>query len=267
MRVVMVGAFVRVGKADAVRCHEERTAAMPQKGHVMPNIPPQPKLDQIVWFENHIPLWAAAPTTFGLNALQVTALQTLITNARKAYNDAQAARDASKAATTSETTSVASMLASGRAIVNIMKAFIENAHNPALWGQAGLEPDASGGTAPSPVPPYQLSASLDSQGDVIVHWKAAQPRGISGIIYSIRRSFDGGAYTLLDSVGGKMFTDETVPVGTHSVSYAIQARRGTQMSEWSESLTVRFGRIGGGLAITSSETTPAGGDGEMKLAA
>lgn len=231
----------------------------------MPNIPPTPKLDQIVWFETHLPLWSATPTAFGLTALQVSALAALVQAARKAYNDAQAARDTSKAATTTESTSVASMLTSGRAIVNLMKAFIENSHNPALWGQAGLEPDASGGTAPDPVAPYQLSAGLDSQGDVIVKWKASQPAGVSGVIYSVRRALDGGDYVLLDSVGGKTFTDETVPVGTRSVSYAIKAKRGNQTSEWSEALTVRFGRAGGGLTITSSETTPATGD--MKLAA
>jgi hypothetical protein len=40
------------------------------------------------------------------------------------------------------------------------------------------------------------------------------------------------------------------------VSYTVKAKRGTQMSAWSDALTVRFGRVGGGLAITSSETSP-----------
>jgi len=97
---------------------------------------------------------------------------------------------------------------------------------------------------------------------VIVKWKTSQPPGVSGVIYSVRRALDGGDYVLLDSVGGKTFTDETVPVGTQSVSYAVKAKRGLQMSGWSESLTIRFGRIGGGgLTITSTETGP------MKMAA
>ncbi len=228
----------------------------------MANVPPQPKIDQIVWFENHLPMWAAAPTAFGVTAAQVTALTTQVAAARKAYNDAQAARNASKAATTNEDTSVASMLVSGRALVNIMKSFIDNAHNPALWGQAGLEPDAGPGTAPDPTAPFKLSATLDSQGDVIVKWKTSQPAGVSGVIYSVQRALDGGAYVLLDSVGGKTFTDETVPVGTQSVSYTVKAKRGTQASDWSEALTIRFGRVGGGgLAITSTEIAP------MKMAA
>lgn len=228
----------------------------------MANVPPQPKIDQIVWFENHLPMWAATPTAFGITAAQVTSLTAAVAAARKAYNDALTARNTSKAATTSEGTSVASMLAPGRALVNIMKSFIVNAHNPALWGQAGLEPDAAPGTAPDPTAPFMLSATLDSQGDVIIKWKTSQPAGVSGVIYSVQRALDGGAYVLLDSVGGKTFTDETVPIGTQSVSYTVKAKRGTQMSAWSEALTIRFGRIGGGgFAITSTETAP------MKMAA
>jgi hypothetical protein len=139
---------------------------------------------------------------------------------------------------------------------------------PALWGQAGLEPDAAPGTAPDPTAPYQLTASLDSLGNVIVKWKTSQPPPphiVSGVIYSVQRAVNGGSYVLLDSVGGKTFTDETVPIGTQSVSYTVKAKRGTQMSPWSEALTIRFGRVGGGgFAITSTETAPVS---EMKLAA
>ena len=94
-------------------------------------------------------------------------------------------------------------------------------------------------------------------------WKTSQPAGLSGVVYSVRRSIDSGSYVLLDTVGGKTFTDETVPIGTQSVSYAIKAKRGSQASEWSEALTLRFGRVGGGLTITSTQTTPA----SVKLAA
>ncbi len=222
----------------------------------MPNVPPQPKVDQITWFENHLPLWAATPTAFGATAAQITAMTTAVTAARKAYNDAQAARVASKAATTNENQAVGAMLTSGRSLVNVMKSFIENAHNPALWGAAGLEPDATPGTAPAPSAPSKLTATLDSEGNVIVKWKAAQPIGVSGVIYSVKRAIDGGEYTLLDSVGGKVFVDDAVPVGTQSVSYVAKAKRGSQSSEWSEALTIRFGRLGNGLTIASMQVAP-----------
>ena len=227
----------------------------------MANVPPQPKIDQIIWFENHYPTWTLTPTAFGATAAQVSAVTNATKAARDAYTAAQLARQNSKNATTTEDMAVKTMLTGGRDLVNIMKSFISNSNNAALWGQAGLEPSAGPGTAPDPTAPYQLNASLDSQGNVIVKWKTSQPVGVSGVIYSVRRSIDGGEFVLLDSVGGKTFTDETVPVGTQSVSYAIKAKRGTQVSKWSEALTIRFGRVGGGLAITSTESAP------MKMAA
>lgn len=223
----------------------------------MPNVPPQPKIDQITWFENHLPLWAS-PTSFGITAAQLTSLSTAVEAARKAYDDAQAARVASKAATTSENEAVAAMLTNGRNIVNIMKSFIENSGDSALWGQAGLEPNAAPGTAPAPNAPNRLGATLDSVGNVIVNWKASQPTGVSGVIYSVQRSLDNGPFVLLDSVGEKEFVDETLPIGTQTVSYTVKAKRGNKSSAWSEALILRFGRVGagGGLTIASMTTAP-----------
>ena len=226
------------------------------------NVPPKPSVEQIIWFETHLPLWALTPTAFGTTAAAVTAQTTLVVNARKAYNDAQSARQNSKNATMAETAAVNNMLGGGRAMVNTMKAFIENSHNETLWGQSGLSPDAPPGPAPTPVAPYTMTASLDVDGNIILNWKTSQPAGLSGITYSIRRALNDGNYMLLDTVGGKTFTDETIPVGTQSVSYTIKARHGTQSSEWSPAFTVRFGRVGGGgLAIMSTESAP------MKMAA
>lgn len=220
----------------------------------MGNVPDK-TLEQIVWFENHTPLWAATPTAFGATAAMVTAVTTAVTNARKAYNDAQIARQASKNATVALHEQAGTMLDLGRDLVNVMKSFIENANNPTLWGQAGLEPPAPPGTAPAPNAPYQLTGSLDSVGNVIVRWKASQPRGVYGVIYSVSRSIDGGDYVLVDSVGEKEYVDEAVPEGTRTVAYVVRAKRGKQFSDPSEALSLRFGRGGAGLTIVSQSST------------
>lgn len=216
----------------------------------MGNIPDK-RLEQIVWFENHVPLWAASPTTFGVTALQVTAVDTAMKAARTSYTNAVNARQASKNATVALGEQTGTMLSGGRDLVGVIKAFIENSNNPALWSQAGLEPPAPPGTAPAPTPPYMLTGTLDSLGNVIVRWKASQPQGVFGVIYSVSRSIDGGEFVLLDSVGEKEYIDEAVPEGTRSVSYVIRSKRGKQFSTPSESLTLRFGRAGGGLTIVS----------------
>lgn len=223
----------------------------------MGNIPDK-RLEQIVWFENHVPLWAAAPTTFGVTAAQVTTLDNAMKAARSAYTNAVNARQASKNATVALGEQTGTMLGSGRDLVNVIKAFIENSNNPALWSQAGLEPPAPPGTAPAPTAPYMLTGTLDSLGNVIVRWKASQPQGVFGVIYSVSRSIEtgggGSGFVLLDSVGEKEYIDEAVPEGTRSVSYIVRAKRGKQFSTPSESLTLRFGRAGGGLTIVSQSS-------------
>lgn len=222
----------------------------------MPNVPPQPKIDQIVWFETHLDAWAATPTAFGATAAQVNAVKGAVEEARKSYDAAQLAKQAAKNATEAQDQDVRSMLVVGRDLVNIMKSFIENANNPALWAQAGLSPNEAPGTAPAPTAPFNLKAELDTLGNVIVSWKASQPRGVSGVIYSVQRSIDGGAYVLLDSVGEKQFVDETVPTSANSISYTVKAKRGSQSSGWSSALTIRFGRVGGGgFAIVGQSTS------------
>ena len=228
----------------------------------MSNVPSQPKVEQIIWFENHIPLWSASPVSFGATAGMVTSVLNATKAARDAYTVAQNAKQATKNAVTGQDEQVRSMLLVGRDLVNVMKAFIANTNNPALWAQAGIEPNTAPGTAAAPTAPFELSAEIDSQGDVLVKWKARQPRGVSGVIYSVRRSIDGADFALLDSVGEKVFSDETVPVGAHMVTYAVKAKRGKQSSDWSAALEIRFGHIGGGgLAIVSTSTQA------MKMAA
>jgi hypothetical protein len=212
--------------------------------------------NQITWFETRYPTWLDSPATFGIDAATATELKSATMAARAAYEAARAARTAAKAATQSQDAQVRDMLSVGRNVVNTIKAFIEQSGDPTLWGRAGLEPPAPPGTAPNPVAPNRLTASLDSEGNLIVRWKASQPRGVSGVVYTIRRAIDGGAFSILDTVGGKEFIDEGIPVGTRSVSYTIQTKRGRQVSPLSESLTVRFGRGGGGLTIASITSAP-----------
>jgi hypothetical protein len=79
-------------------------------------------------------------------------------------------------------------------------------------------------------------------------WKARHPRGVRGVVYTIRRAIDDGdgpgGYTLLDAVGGKEFIDAGVPAGTRSVSYIVQAKRGKAASALSASATLQLGRAG-----------------------
>ena len=71
-----------------------------------------------------------------------------------------------------------------------------------------------------------------------------------GMFYRVERSFNGGAYTLLDVVGspgaGKRsirFTDESVPVGTRLVEYKVIPMRGEARGRSGPSASVQFGGV------------------------
>lgn len=216
---------------------------------------PENRLEQIVWFENHLPLWSAKPGDFGVTSGQLLALSDAVAAARLAHDRAMAARQASLHATVALREQSGAMLDVGRNLVGVIKAFIADGGDPSLWGRAGIEPPASPGgpgSGPAPTAPFMLSAALDSLGGVVLRWKARQPASLSGVTYSILRALDVGAgagvgvgvgeFVLLDAVGGKVFVDDTVPEGVRSVSYIVRARHGRKMSPPSESVTIRFGR-------------------------
>lgn len=206
--------------------------------------------------EQHLDLWESAPpSTLGLAPATVTAFASLVAQARKDFDSANAIRLASKQATVAQKESFRDMKREASDMVNTIKSFIEQSGNSGLWTTAGLEPPAPRGEAPPPNAPFQLSGTLDSEGNLILKWKASQPQGLSSVIYSVRRAFNNATtYTLLDTVGGKKFIDSTVPTGTTRVSYTVTAKHGTNVSAPSESLTMEFGRgQGGGLTLVREE--------------
>lgn len=218
-----------------------------------------------MWFENHWPLSQSSPEKYGLTAAQVTAIKNATTAARTAFNTAKAARQTAKNATTSQDEAVGSMNRVGRDGVNIIKAFIENSGDASLWGAAGIEPPSPRGNAANPTAPTNLLAQIDSEGNRTVSWKASQTRGVDKVVYLVRRSIDGGEFALLDTVGEKSFTDETLSSGTRTVAYTVQAKRGNQRSPLSSSLNVRFGRGGAGVSAVIASITA--GPTPAKLAA
>ena len=227
----------------------------------MSNIPTT-KEDQLTWIQEHIDLWGTTPTAIGLSAGAITEMDALRASAGSAYEAARAARIAAVNATIAQDQAFTQMLASVRNAVRTVKAFIEASGDETLWGTAGLKPPAPPGTAPAPTAAKDLIGTLDSEGNLILRWKTSQPKGVAGVVYIVRRSLDGGPFTLVDTVGEKMFTDGGIPLGTQTVAYTIQCKRGAQVSPLSASLTLRFGRAEGGggggvfIAGVSHEAAP-----------
>jgi hypothetical protein len=69
-----------------------------------------------------------------------------------------------------------------------------------------------------------------------------------------RRLGAAGAFESLGGVGEKKFHDTTIPAGTASVTYKIQAVRSTAVGDWAE-FNVNFGTgAGGGITATVTPT-------------
>lgn len=225
----------------------------------MSNFPTGTIEEQLLWLENHMNQWQLVEGEVGLAAAQVTQFKALVNEARAKYAEARTARDDSKHATTAQNIALRAARQEASDLVDTIKNFIANtADSEGLWAVAGLNPPAPRGVTPPPNAPTNLSASVDPLGNIVVKWKATQPRGATGTVYSITRALNNAPnFTLIDVVGEKQFVDSTVPLGTTNVSYVIIAKRSGASSVPSERLTLQFGRTGvgsnGGLTIVGSE--------------
>ena len=208
---------------------------------------PNSRIGKVEFYEAHVDVWAAAPTSIGLTAAQVTALETATGNARKAYEEQLAAIDAAKAATLNFYNCVRLMHnapGKGADMVQTIRTFAQTTNNPNVYVLAQIPPPATPGTTPPPGTPNTFTVNLLETGALELKWKCLNPEGVSGTIYEVRRN---GQF--IGASGIKSFTDDTLP-GTSPVVYQVTAVRSTSRGNPAQ-FTVTFGTGGGGLAITS----------------
>lgn len=220
-------------------------------------------IDQIQFCEAHAPVWAGAPATIGLTAAQVTALSAATTAARKSYNDAQAVREASKAATITQKTNGRTMALQAADLIRQIKAYAELQANPGpVYAAAQIPQPAAPSPAPVPGKPSDFAVSLESDGSVTLSWSATDSAASGGAFFMVSRKLPGQASFV--GIGGApgstaesrrvSFTDSTVPASAAAagVQYIIQGFRGTRAGETSDAVIVQFGIDG--LGATSAVT-------------
>ncbi|HMN40063.1 MAG TPA: hypothetical protein PKE29_04405 [Phycisphaerales bacterium] len=226
---------------------------------------PDTKIGQLQYFEVHQPIWAAAPTTIGLTAAAMTDLATKVLNARKAYGDMLAARDAARTATSKWYDMWSLMMSAGRDDIRLIKAFADAQANPAtVYNLAQVEMPAPPGPAPIPGTPDNFKVTINpATGELTLGWKCV---GDGNAVYIVTRQFaNEPAPRYLGAIGGKSFTDSTLPTisgVSMPVSYFVTCQRGT-VSGQTASVTIRFG-AGGGGGFSMVENAPAPA---MKMAA
>ena len=213
--------------------------------------------DQIIFCETHAPVWAAIPTAIGLTAAQCSALTIATNTAREAYGEAQAARDASKAATTTLRSGVSIMRTQVSDLIRQIKAFAELQANPnTVYAFAQIPPPAAPTPMPAPGKPTDFAVVLNSDGSVTLSWMAAESAASSGAFFAVSRKLPGqSAFVGIGGAPGSTsetrrpsFTDGTVPASAASqgAQYIVQGFRGTRVGEASDAVVVQFGVDGGG---------------------
>ncbi|MFN7021465.1 MAG: hypothetical protein ACK4WH_09080 [Phycisphaerales bacterium] len=201
----------------------------------MANIP-NDRRDLLTFAVAHQGVWASAPAAIGITPAQAAAV-----SARAAE---VAALNERMARLRAEVSTVARELADGyvslRAAVNTavrgINTFARAAADPAaVYSAARINPPSPppprsgiGAVIPPRAPHTLRAALLPGSGAITLTWKARQPAGVAGVVYTVARRLAGEAvYAPIGTTGAKMFTDETIPAGTAAVSYRVTAQRGS----------------------------------------
>ena len=220
-------------------------------------IVPGTNIGKITFYEAHIAKWTANATNIGLVAADCTALDALITSARKAYDDQQIALAAAKSATTAMRLAVAQMHTLGAADIAKIKAFAEATDNDGVYVLADIPAPAAPSPVGPPGTPFDFTVGLAQSGAVILKWKCVNPSGASGTVYEVRRrigssgSGGGGGFNFVGAVGTRSFTDETIPSGSSGVTYEITAVRSTRRGLPAQ-FNVNFG-VGGVVNLSIAD--------------
>jgi hypothetical protein len=219
-------------------------------------VQPDGKVAKIEFCEIRNPIWLAAATSIGTTTVAVNDLVTKTTAARDAWAAQQTAQAAAKSATNTYNMAVEAMSTACAQIISSIKT------------KAGVAGDSIYSLADIPVPatpspmgplgqPSQLKVTLTQDGFLDLAWKNTNPAGASGAVYQIwRRTTPTAEFEYLGGVGGKKFTDTTIPAGSSQLTYKIQAVRSTSIGP-AATFNVTFGTEGGGAMSLSVEEVPA----------
>ena len=202
--------------------------------------------ERISWFEERIATIKATPTAFGVTAAMCTSADDDIKQARDAYAEAQKARMAAKDSTVTQTAAIRDMNRTGGDLVRAIRTFADNqptlAQRDAIYAACSITPPANPTAQPAPNTPTNVAADPNANGTVTIKWKATANNGSVYIVF--RKLAGNNQFTQVGLVSTKKFIDSTVPAGTTSCQYQVQAVRNNQTSTASQPVSVQFGAGG-----------------------
>jgi hypothetical protein len=229
--------------------------------------------DFLAFCQNHAPTWSAQAANIGIAPMQATAFSTLVGTLNTAYQAHISAQNAARNATIALNDTTATTRAAAADLLRLIKAFAENSATPnTVYAKADIPPPATPAPAEPPGQPTNFKAALQPEGFLSLTWKALNPSGLGGTVWTVRRKLaTESAWTIVGATGLRKFTDETLPLGGGGgeVQYVVQGQRAQSVGLPSTPFVVQFGVGGGGGGLTIASQFMAGDAGNVpaKLAA
>ena len=199
---------------------------------------------RIKYFQDRQTTWDTNKTVIGLSADDMTTMSGLITSATDGQTAQADAQRAAKAATVTLHNAQATLVSFGMDLIKKIKA--KAGQNPDVYALAEIDPPAPPSPVPAPGMPSDFTAELRPDGSLHLGWKCVNPVGAQGTIYQVYRTIDD-EQTYIGGSGTREFIDSTIPAGTSTIEYTIQAVRSTLVGV-ANNFTVKFGAASGGMA-------------------
>jgi ribosomal protein S11 len=197
---------------------------------------------------------SATPTAFGLTAPQAASYATLNDTFGAAYLAAVSPETRTKGTLLARDNAAKALRASAVELAKIIDATptVTDTQRANLGLNVRKTPSPKG----NPGTASNFKVALNGDGSIDLTWKCNNPAGTTGTIYQIFRRIGAvGEFEYLGGVGDKKYHDTTIPAGTATVTYKIQAVRSTAVGDWAE-LNVNFGTAAGGGMTASVEPAP-----------
>lgn len=219
------------------------------------------KLEELLTFmETHAEVWNTNAVALGILPAAATQFKTAAGNARARYNVQLNAYEVAKGETEKQQAATRDARVKAADLIRTIKAFAETQANPAAtYALAQIPSPATPQPAPPPGTATDFTAQLENNGAITIRWKAPNPSGQAGTVWTISRRVGGsGPFTFVGAAGKREFTDNTLPAsGASGVSYMVRGQRGDALGNPSLPFTIQFGVQGGGLTITSAYSEAA----------
>lgn len=188
---------------------------------------PQTKVGRIEFFEDHLAVWAADPTSIGIAATDVVDLSVKVDAARAAYETAHASRNQAKADTEGQDDAIADMYDLGADLIKTIRAYAQKTNNPTVYQTAQIPAPKPPSPVGKPDAPTEVAAEINAFGYAVIKWKGNRTGGTYYILERQLTPVSGApeAWAYAGSSTANDYTDTTIPVGFQTVTYRVFARR------------------------------------------